>query len=207
MTDNMKPAPATTPDSENTDAETTMKIVSGKKNLSSGKLLVWATVIAFLAILGWGLVEATAGRPDGTAPKFDMQFFEGYGWGERQSASLTDFDGKVVVLNFWASWCAECYTEAEVLEETWQAYADKDVIIVGVAYADAENKSKGFLEQFNITYPNAPDLRSLISSKYEITGVPETFFINKKGEVVHIQTGPVTEVMLTTLLDQMLVEG
>lgn len=207
MTDYIKPIQMTAPDSENTDVETANTTIPVKKKPSFGKLLAWVTVIAFLVVIGWGLVQATAGRPDGAAPKFDLQFFDGYGWGDRQSARLTDFQGKVVILNFWASWCAECYTEADALEETWQAYADKDVIIVGVAYADAENKSKDFLEQFNITYPNAPDLRSLISSKYKITGVPETFFIDKAGEVVHYQTGPLTEVMLTTILDQILAEG
>jgi cytochrome c biogenesis protein CcmG/thiol:disulfide interchange protein DsbE len=93
------------------------------------------------------------------------------------------------------------------LEETWQAYADKDVVFLGVAYIDVEPKSKAYLEQFNVTYPNAPDLRSTISSKYEVTGVPETFFIDKDGQVAQIKIGPVDEAYLTTVLDQMLDEG
>lgn len=207
MTDYIKPAPMALPDSEETGIEAADTTAAASKKYPFGKLLIWVTVIAFLFVLGWGLVQATAERPDGTAPNFEMQFFDGYGWGGRQNASLDDLEGKIVVLNFWASWCPECYVEAEVLEETWKTYADRDVIIVGVAYADAENKSKDFLEQFSITYPNAPDLGSAISNKYRITGVPETFFIDKDGEVVHIQTGPVDEVMLTTILGQMLNEG
>jgi cytochrome c biogenesis protein CcmG/thiol:disulfide interchange protein DsbE len=136
-----------------------------------------------------------------------MQFFDGYEWQNRPEASLSDFEGKIVVLNFWASWCVECYLEAELLEETWQAYADKDVVFLGVAYIDVEPKSKAYLEQFNVTYPNAPDLRSTISSKYEVTGVPETFFIDKDGQVAQIKIGPVDEAYLTTVLDQMLDEG
>lgn len=207
MTDYIEPAPVTVPDSGNTDAAEVNAAVAGKKQQPFGKILVWLAVISFLVILGWGLVQANAERPDGTAPNFDMQFFDGYRWQDRQSASLTEFEGKVVVLNFWASWCAECLLEAELLEDTWQAYADKDVVFLGVAYVDVEPKSKAYLEQFEITYPNAPDLRSAISNKYEITGVPETFFINKKGEITYFQLGPVNETMLTTLLDQMLAEG
>jgi cytochrome c biogenesis protein CcmG/thiol:disulfide interchange protein DsbE len=108
------------------------------------------------------------------------------------------------VLNFWASWCVECRIEADLLEETWKEYRDAGVVFLGVAYIDVEPKSLEYLEEFNITYPNAPDLRSEISSKYDITGVPETFFIDQAGEVVHIQLGPVNGTMLTGLIDQML---
>jgi cytochrome c biogenesis protein CcmG, thiol:disulfide interchange protein DsbE len=207
MTDYINQAPMSVPDIEQTDNGGTPAAAVGKKRTPFGKLLIWLAVISFLMVIGWGLVRATAERPDGSAPNFEMQFFDGYGWDNRQNASLDDFEGKVIVLNFWASWCVECLLEAELLEQTWQQYADKDVVFLGVAYVDVEPKSIEYLEQFNITYPNAPDLRSTISSKYEITGVPETFFINKDGEIVHIQIGPVDETILTTVLDQMVNEG
>ena len=207
MTDFIKQAPLAVSDSEDTAVEAEPTAVSGKKKHPFGKLFVWVTVVAFLMILGWGLVRATAERPTGTAPNFNMQFFDGYEWENRTEASLADFEGKVVVLNFWASWCAECYLEAEMLEETWKAYADKDVVFIGVAYVDVEPKSKAYLEQFNVTYPNAPDLQSSISSKYEVTGVPETFIIDQNGEVSQIKIGPVDETYLTTVLDQLLDEG
>jgi cytochrome c biogenesis protein CcmG/thiol:disulfide interchange protein DsbE len=207
MTNYLESAPIISPDSEHTQEESENKPIAGRNQHPFGKYLVWLAIISFLIILGWGLVRATAERPDGTAPNFEMQFFDGYEWQEHPSANLADFEGKVVVLNFWASWCVECLLEAELLEDTWQAYADKDVVFLGVAYIDVEPKSKAYLERFNITYPNAPDLRSSISSKYEITGVPETFFINKAGKITHIQLGPVNETMLTTLIDQMLAEG
>ncbi len=78
------------------------------------------------------------------------------------------------------------------------------MVFLGIAYVDVEPKSIAYLEEFNITYPNGPDLRSSVSSKYEVTGVPETFFIDQNGDVVHIQIGPVNERTLTGLLDQML---
>jgi cytochrome c biogenesis protein CcmG/thiol:disulfide interchange protein DsbE len=204
MTDLINPAPTTLSD-KSEPLETTQ--AKPAKRPPFGKFLAWAAVLTLLAVLGWGLIRATAERPDGTAPNFEMQFFNGYGWEDRQTASLSDFEGKVVVLNFWASWCVECLLEAELLEETWQDYADQDVVFLGVAYVDVEPKSKAYLEQFNITYPNAPDLRSSISSEYEITGVPETFFIGRDGKVAHIQIGPVDEEIMTTVLEKLLVEG
>jgi cytochrome c biogenesis protein CcmG/thiol:disulfide interchange protein DsbE len=167
-------------------------------------IAVAVVAIVFIGILAFGMKNAAVDRPDEIAPDFEMQFFNGYEWEDRATASLSDFEGRPVILNFWASWCVECRIEADLLESTWQAYRDDGVVFLGVAYIDVEPKSLAYLEEFNITYPNAPDLRSLVSSKYDITGVPETFFINQAGEVVHIQLGPVNETMLTGLIDQML---
>ncbi len=201
MTNDQKTTPAVMSDPTGIEAEATEK----KRPL--GIYLAWTAVLTLLLVLGWGLVQANAERPDDSAPNFEMQFFNGYEWQDKQTASLADFEGKVVVLNFWASWCVECLLEADLLEQTWREYADQDVVFLGIAYIDVEPKSKVYLEQFNITYPNAPDLRSSISSEYEITGVPETFFIDKEGNVAHIQIGPVDETILTTVLEQLLVEG
>jgi cytochrome c biogenesis protein CcmG/thiol:disulfide interchange protein DsbE len=188
--------------SDNTDL-----LASETEESKPNRLGVIAVVVVaaiFMAILAFGMKNAATDRPDDTAPDFDMQFFNGYEWEGLPTAQLSDYKGRPVVLNFWASWCVECRIEADLLEETWQAYRDDGVVFLGVAYIDVEPKSLEYLEEFNITYPNAPDLRSEISSKYDITGVPETFFIDQAGEVVHIQLGPVNETMLTGLIDQML---
>jgi cytochrome c biogenesis protein CcmG/thiol:disulfide interchange protein DsbE len=177
-----------------------------RKSVRLTTLAVWAGVFILLAVLGWGLLRATAERPDDVAPNFEVQFFDGYEWEGRPVASLDDFKGRPVILNFWASWCVECRIEAKLLEDTWQAYRDQGVVFLGVAYVDVEPKSLAYLEEFDITYPNAPDLRSSVSSKYEITGVPETFFIDKQGEIIHIKLGPVDRTTLVGLIDQMLAE-
>jgi cytochrome c biogenesis protein CcmG/thiol:disulfide interchange protein DsbE len=179
---------------------------AGRKSLRLTTLAVWAGVFILLATLGWGLLRATAERPDDVAPNFEVQFFDGYEWEGRPVASLEDFRGRPVILNFWASWCVECRIEAKLLEDTWQAYRDRGVIFLGVAYVDVEPKSLAYLEEFDITYPNAPDLRSSVSSKYEITGVPETFFIDKQGEIVQVKLGPVDRTTLVGLIDRMLAE-
>lgn len=165
---------------------------------------IWGGILIILAVLGWGLLRVNAERPDDVAPDFEVRFFNGYEWEGKPVANLSDFKGRPVVLNFWASWCAECRIEADLLEDTWQAYKDDGVVFLGVAYVDVEPKSIGYLEEFDITYPNGPDLRSSVSSKYEITGVPETFFIDREGKISHIQIGPVNETMLTGLIDQLL---
>lgn len=177
-----------------------------EKTGNSRIILIAGLAIATLiiAILFFGMRKAVIDRPDDVAPDFEVQFFNGYEWEGATTASLSDFKGHPVVLNFWASWCVECRVEADLLEQTWQKYRDDGVVFLGVAYVDVEPKSIEYLEEYGITYPNAPDLRSSVSDKYDITGVPETFFIDKGGNVVHYQLGPVNQAMLTGLIDQML---
>jgi cytochrome c biogenesis protein CcmG/thiol:disulfide interchange protein DsbE len=184
--------------------ETTTMETKESRRPRWGVIVAVVIAIGFVAFLAIGMKRAATDRPDEVAPDFEMQFFNGYEWQDAPTAQLSDFKGRPVVLNFWASWCVECKIEADLLENTWQAYRDDGVVFLGVAYIDVEPKSLEYLEEYNITYPNAPDLRSTISSKYDITGVPETFFIDKEGKVVHIQLGPVNETMLTGLIDQML---
>jgi cytochrome c biogenesis protein CcmG, thiol:disulfide interchange protein DsbE len=169
---------------------------------------IWTAVIAILMLTGWGLSRANAVRPEAgqPAPTFNMEFFNGYEWETRPVSSLEEMRGNVIVLNFWASWCVECRYEADLLEESWQRYRDQGVIFLGIAWLDAEHRAHGYLEEFNITYPNAPDLGSRIGRDYEITGVPETFFIGKDGTIAHVVIGPVNQQMVDVIVTDLLAQ-
>lgn len=169
---------------------------------------IWTGALALLAVLGWGVLNVNAPRPEPgeMAPDFDMQFFDGYEWQTNSTASLSDLEGQVVVLNFWAEWCVECRLEADMLEEAWLNYKDQGVTFLGITYIDPQPNSLAYLEEFNVTYPNAPDLRSAISQDYEITGVPETFFIGRDGRIAHVQIGPVNPAMLSQQIEVLLAE-
>lgn len=172
-------------------------------------ILLWAVVIGVLLLLGWGLLNSTATRPEAgqPAPAFAMQFYNGYEWENRPTADFNDLGGKVVVLNFWASWCVECRLEAGLLEASWQKYRDLGVVFLGIAYVDAEPNALRYLQEYNITYPNAPDLGTAISRDYKITGVPETFFIGKDGKISQVVIGPVNQATLDGVIAQLLAEG
>ena len=172
-------------------------------------IVLWAGVLSLLAVLGWGLVNSTKARPEAgqTAPDFEVLFYDDYKWQEISQASLSDMRGHVVVLNFWASWCTPCRMEADLLEASWRKYKDQGVIFLGVTYADVEPNAMDFLEEFDITYPNAPDLRTAISADYEITGVPETFFIDKEGTISSVHIVPLDERTLNSTIEQLLADG
>ena len=172
-------------------------------------IALWVAVIGLLALLGWGLMRTNATRPEAgqPAPYFDVEFFDGYEWENKNVADLDDMRGKVVVMNFWASWCVECRLEADLIEQTWRKYAADDVVFLGVAYADVEPNSISYLEEFDITYPNGPDLGTDISDTYEITGVPETFFIGKDGVIEYVHIGPLNQATMDRVIQKLLQEG
>lgn len=180
-----------------------------KTAVSPITLLMWTAIFLVLSLSGWALFNNNKPRPEAgqPAPHFSMQFFTGYEWETRQIANLDDLQGQIVVLNFWTSSCVPCRLEADLLEASWRQYKDMGVVFLGIAYIDPEPNSLEFLEEFNITYPNAPDLGSDIAQDYELKQMPETFFIDETGEIFYVQIGPVTEEVLDTVLGQMLVVG
>jgi len=151
------------------------------------KILLWGGLTIFLMILGVGLfrsqqAQVNIGEP---APDFELLSFSG------ERYQLSDLRGKVVVINFWASWCESCKPEAKDLEDAYQFYLSRgDVIFLGVDYVDTEPEALAYLKEFGITYPNGPDLKTSISQAYRIRGVPETFVIDKNGTIAHLQIGP-----------------
>ncbi len=198
MSDTVTETPVTE-DTNETDEEK-------PRSINAATVVIWAVIIGVLALLGWGLINSTAPRPEAgeNAPEVDLEFFEGYDWQGQPTAKLSDLRGNVVVLNFWASWCRECRVEADLLEQTSRKYADDGVVFLGLAYADVEPKSLEYLRDFAITYPNAPDLGTDAADDYEITGVPETFIIDKNGEIAHVQIGPISAAMLDGVIQQLL---
>lgn len=170
-------------------------------DVKAGQIITVAAVIGFLLVLGYGLRTQFVPLIGAPAPNFTLSLFEG---GE---LSLKELHGQVVVVNFWASWCLPCRDEAPILERVWREYKDKGVVFVGVNVNDITAKAMAFIEEFDITYPNGPDLYSRISRAYRITGVPETLFITSDGQVTERHIGPISEAKLRTALEELLPKG
>jgi cytochrome c biogenesis protein CcmG/thiol:disulfide interchange protein DsbE len=178
-----------------------------KQGMTFKKLFL---IVGSLILLGWGLIMAVSlQRVESPqlagykAPEFTLPLFDQF---EEDEISLADLRGQVVVINFWASWCVECYKEAALLEQAWQDYKGKGVMFIGVDHLDTEKDALAYMAKYGITYPSGPDLGDKISRNYAITGVPETFFIDKDGNIVHVQIGPIEYEQLYSLLEKLVAQ-
>ena len=110
------------------------------------------------------------------------------------------------MVDFWASWCIPCREEQPRLQALWQAYRNRGVIFVGVDYADTESEARAFLKEFGVTYPTGPDLGTRAAQAYRIQGVPEKFFVDKRGQIRAVLIGPVPETELRRQIENLLAE-
>lgn len=117
-----------------------------------------------------------------------------------QTTAFSDYAGSAVVVNFWASWCRPCRAEAADLERVWREYQNEGVAFLGVNYADTDAQAQTFLDEFEITYPIFPDIRSRVSEAFGVQGVPETFLVGPDGTIAHVVCGPTSYEQVVSLL-------
>jgi len=168
--------------------------------------LIPLSVVPVLALLAYGfrvnphdIPSPLVGRP---AAPFVLRTFDG------RDLSLASLRGRVVVLNFWASWCyPACYEEAPALERSWRAYRDREVSVVGVAIQDQPDAARKFIADFSLSFPNAPDPDGKVSVDYGVYGVPETFFLDRQGRIRVKHVGAVTDDVFRATVDRLLAEA
>ncbi len=157
------------------------------------QILIWAVLGIFLTLMGIGVTRAQQGtvQPGYKVPDFSLTLFSGYEYNGQAEVKISELRGKVIFINFWASWCIPCAQEAPVLEEAWRYYQpDGKVVFLGVDYVDTESEARIFLKRFGNTYPNGPDLGGRISQMFRIKGVPETYVVDAQGVLRYVKIGP-----------------
>jgi cytochrome c biogenesis protein CcmG, thiol:disulfide interchange protein DsbE len=167
--------------------------------------LIPLSVVPVLGLLAYGfrvnprdIPSPLVGRP---AAPFVLRTFDG------RDVSLESLRGRVVVLNFWASWCyPACYEEAPALERSWRAYRDRGVSVLGVAIQDQPDAARKFIADFSLSFANAPDPDGKVSVDYGVYGVPETFFIDRAGRIRLKQTGAVSDELFRGEVEKLLGE-
>jgi cytochrome c biogenesis protein CcmG/thiol:disulfide interchange protein DsbE len=167
--------------------------------------LIPLSAVPVLLLLAYGfrlnprdVPSPLVGRP---AASFALTTFDG------EPVSLEGLRGKVVVVNFWASWChPACYEEAPVLERGWRTWRDRGVVVVGIDIQDTTEAAQKFIRDFSLTFPNARDTSGKVSIDYGVYGVPETFFIDRRGRIRGKHVGAVTDAVFRSKVEALLAE-
>ena len=133
------------------------------------------------------------------APDFELPSLEG-----GSPIALSSFRGHVVVLNFWASWCAPCRVEAPGLRRVSERYADRGVRFLGVDYRDNDAAGRAFIGEFHLRYPSVTDPSGSLADDYGLIGFPTTFIIDPAGTIRYRFVGYLDEDVLQKALDDVL---
>ena len=175
-------------------------------------LISISPVLLLIGLLAWGQI-ISGGNPGGLVEHNELgevsiaaraaPAIQGTDLVTSEPVGTVENDGKIVMVDFWSSWCVACRVEAAALAEVYTEYQDR-VEFVGVAIWDEGRDALDHIERFAVTYPNILDEDGSSAVGYGVSGVPEKFFLSDDGQIVRRIIGPLNADRLRQVLDDML---
>jgi cytochrome c biogenesis protein CcmG/thiol:disulfide interchange protein DsbE len=182
------------------DAEVSESQSAARPRRGALPFVVVLVVGSLLALFLYGLTTqriqtGITPRPDTAAPDFQLATFDG------KTIRLSDYRGKPVVVNFWASWCEPCKQEQTDLNQVAKRYQPRGVVFVGVDVLDTQRDALGFLRNYTIGYPVVQDATGAVYINYGVVGVPETYLVTRQGTIGQKIVGPIDPQTLAASLE------
>jgi peroxiredoxin len=142
---------------------------------------------------------AQAGISEGQrAPDFSLETLEG------DKISLSDYRGQIVLLNFWATWCAPCRAEIPAIEAVLDTHQGESLVVLGVNYQESRERVGLFVEELSMTYPILLDETGKVMQTYRAPGLPMSVLLDEQGVIQHRHPGLLTESQLEAYLAELL---
>ena len=134
-----------------------------------------------------GVVQPGSPEPGGQAPDFALRDMD------REIVRLSDFRGKPIVLNFFASWCVPCLVEMPLIQDAHLRAEEAGYVVLGIAVQDSRGALRSLSESMGLTFPMVLDGDNSVGLAYHVVGPPATFFIDENGKVVSVVAGTIEE--------------
>jgi cytochrome c biogenesis protein CcmG/thiol:disulfide interchange protein DsbE len=134
------------------------------------------------------------------APAFALADLDG------EPVQLADYEGQVVLVNFWASWCVECIDEFPLLQEALETHADEGLAVIGIVYRDRSEAARAFADRFDASWPMAMDPGEAVAGAFGVFGPPESWIVDRDGRVASRQIGPYDAETIEAELERVLAE-
>ena len=123
---------------------------------------------------------------------------------EDKEVRLAQFQGRPVIINFWATWCVPCRREMPAFQRAFETHQEDGLVILAVNFEEEPNLVRAYVEEFGLTFEILYDTEAEVSQTYQVTGLPWTVFVDRQGAIQHIQVGEVKEEMLENFLEYIL---
>lgn len=170
------------------------------KRVTSGVVLLLTALWAFYVLLvpneskaaGTGVAN---GQP---APEFELKDLSG------KTHKLSDYKGKAVMLNFWASWCPPCRAEMPALEAAYKEYESKGFVILAINLGESDVAIQSFKEKLGLTFPIVIDQDDAVTRAYDIVPLPTSYFVDKNGIVQGRWQGEISKDQLRAMIQKIL---
>ena len=166
--------------------------------------ILWTVASRVPSAVGAPMSSSPSPREGFLAPDFTLDTLDG------NKVTLSELRGKVIVVNFWATWCLPCREETPAFEKAYERYKDSGMVILGVNLTDQDSVSnvESFVQEFKLTYPILLDRDGSVSNTlYQIRGLPTTFFVNREGIIRTVVVGgPMSETFIRSKIEALLEE-
>lgn len=184
-----------------------------KKVQQSNRLLIAALVLILggLAVIVWMSVQTAVPTPTtnsygapalaqqgGTVTDFTI------GSLDNGQISLADYEGEVIIMNFWATWCPPCRAEMPGINNFYEAHKDEGLVVLAINEEESEEQVRPFIELNEFSFPVLLDIEGRVAQQYSTRSFPTTFIIDRNGVIQHVQTGEITERELERIVKPLL---
>ena len=189
---------------------------------SDRQVNMWNYLLIFALILGTSWIYfsrvPSAGTTDGSPPPSPREGFSAPGFtlellddsNPGQEVTLADYRGQVVMINLWATWCPPCREEMPAIQAVYQDYKDKGLVVLAIntTFQDSETDVRAFVKEYKLDFPILFDRTGDVSKRYQLRGLPSTFFIDRKGVIqLVVVGGPMDETLIRSRVENLLKEG